>query len=68
VDVPDADGLFISCTNVPTYDIIGPLERWLNKPVLTANQVTVWSALRQIGSPMMASGQWLAEINETHAA
>jgi maleate isomerase len=68
VDVPDADGLFISCTNVPTYDIIGPLERWLNKPVLTANQVTMWSALRHLGSPMMGAGQWLAEITETHAA
>jgi maleate isomerase len=68
VDVPEADGLFISCTNVPTYDIIGPLERWLNKPVLTANQVTMWSALRHIGSPMMAAGQWLSEISETHAA
>jgi maleate isomerase len=68
VDVPEADGLFISCTNVPTYDIIGPLERWLGKPVLTANQVTMWSALRHIGSPMMAAGQWLSEINETHAA
>lgn len=68
VDVPEADGLFISCTNVPTYDIIGPLERWLGKPVLTANQVTMWSALRNIGSPMMATGQWLAQINETHAA
>ena len=66
--VPDAEALFISCTNVPTYDIIAPLERWLGKPVLTANQVTMWSALRQIGSPMMAAGQWLAEINETHAA
>ncbi|HEY0451002.1 Asp/Glu racemase [Actinophytocola sp.] len=68
VDVAEADGLFISCTNVPTYDIIGPLERWLGKPVLTANQVTMWSALRQIGSPMMAAGQWLSEISETHAA
>jgi maleate isomerase len=68
VDVPEADGLFISCTNVPTYDIIGPLERWLNKPVLTANQVTMWSALRHLGSPMMAAGQWLSEITETHAA
>jgi maleate isomerase len=67
-DVPEADGLFISCTNVPTYDIIGPLERWLNKPVLTANQVTMWSALRHLGSPMMGDGQWLAEITETHAA
>jgi len=68
VDVPEAEGLFISCTNVPTYDIIGPLERWLGKPVLTANQVTMWSALRRIGSPMMAAGQWLAETTETHAA
>ncbi|MCT2586347.1 maleate cis-trans isomerase family protein [Actinophytocola gossypii] len=67
-DVAEADGLFISCTNVPTYDIIGPLERWLNKPVLTANQVMMWSALSAIGSPMMATGQWLAETTQTHAA
>jgi maleate isomerase len=68
VDVPDADALFISCTNVPTYDIIGPLERWLGKPVLTANQVTMWSALHAIGSPMMAAGQWLAQVTQSHAA
>lgn len=68
VDVPDADGVFISCTNVPTYDIIGPLERWLGKPVLTANQVTMWSALHAIGSPMMGSGQLLAQVTEPHAA
>jgi maleate isomerase len=67
-DVAEADALFISCTNVPTYDIIGPLERWLNKPVLTANQVMMWSALSEIGSPMMATGQWLAETTQTHAA
>jgi maleate isomerase len=68
VDAPDADGVFISCTNVPTYDIIGPLERWLGKPVLTANQVTMWSALHAIGSPMMGSGQLLSQVNEPHAA
>jgi maleate isomerase len=68
VDVPEADGLFISCTNVPTYDIIGPLERWLGKPVLTANQVTMWSALHAIGSPMMAAGQWLAQVTQPYAA
>lgn len=67
-DVPEADGVFISCTNVPTYDIIQPLERWLNKPVLTANQVTMWAALRQIGAPLTAAGQWLAEPTRTHAA
>jgi maleate isomerase len=68
VDAPEADGVFISCTNVPTYDIIGPLERWLGKPVLTANQVTMWSALHAIGSPMMGAGQLLAQVTEPHAA
>jgi maleate isomerase len=68
VDVPEADGVFISCTNVPTYDIIGPLERWLGKPVLTANQVTMWSALQAMGSPMMGDGQLLAQVTEPHAA
>lgn len=68
VDVAAAEGVFISCTNVPTYDIIGPLERWLGKPVLTANQVTMWSALHAIGSPMMAAGQLLAQVTEPHAA
>jgi maleate isomerase len=68
VDVPEADGVFISCTNVPTYDIIGPLERWLGKPVLTANQVTMWSALHAMGSPMMGDGQLLAQVTEPHAA
>jgi maleate isomerase len=68
VNVPAADGVFISCTNVPTYDIIGPLETWLGKPVLTANQVTMWSALHAIGSPMMAAGQTLAQVTEPHAA
>jgi maleate isomerase len=68
VDAQAAEGVFISCTNVPTYDIIGPLERWLGKPVLTANQVTMWSALHAIGSPMMAAGQLLAQVTEPHAA
>jgi maleate isomerase len=68
VDAPGAEAVFISCTNVPTYDIIGPLEHWLGKPVLTANQVTMWSALHAIGSPMMAAGQLLAQVTEPHAA
>lgn len=68
VDTQDADAVFISCTNVPTYDIIGPLERWLGKPVLTANQVTMWSALQAMGSPMMGDGQLLAQVTEPHAA
>jgi maleate isomerase len=44
-----ADALFISCTNLPTYDAIPQLEAELRMPVLSANQVTMWAALRSIG-------------------
>ncbi|MBP0462007.1 maleate cis-trans isomerase family protein [Streptomyces montanisoli] len=44
-----ADALFISCTNLPTYDVIPQLEAELRIPVLSANQVTMWTALRSIG-------------------
>jgi maleate isomerase len=50
-DSPAADAVFVSCTNLPTYDLITPLEQELGKPVLTANQVTVWAALRLAGEP-----------------
>ena len=39
------DAVFVSCTNLPTYDVIAPLEEELGRPVLTANQVTMWAAL-----------------------
>jgi maleate isomerase len=48
-NVKEAQAIFISCTNVPTYDIIGPLERELGKPILSANQVTMWAMLRAAG-------------------
>lgn len=46
VDHPDADAIFFSCTNLRTFDIITELEEKYNKPVLSANQVTIWAALR----------------------
>jgi maleate isomerase len=59
VDTPEADALFISCTNLPTYDIIEPLEQALGKPVITANQVTMWSSLRAMGLSAVGGGQSL---------
>jgi maleate isomerase len=58
-DRPDADAVFISCTNLPTYDVIAPLESELGKPVLTANQVTMWSALTLAGRKAVGPGQQL---------
>lgn len=68
VDHADADAMFISCTNLPTYDIIEPLERALGKPVLTANQVTMWASLRAMGLEAMAPGQRLVEASRPSAA
>ncbi len=54
-----ADCLFISCTNLPTYDVIPQLEAELRMPVLSANQVTMWSALRRIGARAVGPYQQL---------
>lgn len=53
------DAVFVSCTNLATYDLIAPLERELGVPVLTANQVTLWAALRAAGLRAVGPGQAL---------
>lgn len=45
-DTPDADALLLPDTALHTVAHIPALEKELGKPVLTANQVTVWEALR----------------------
>jgi maleate isomerase len=52
VDVPEADTIFFSCTNLRTFDIIEELEQKLGKTILSANQVTMWAALQAAGLPM----------------
>ena len=53
------EAVFVSCTNLPTYDVIAPLEAELGIPVLTANQVTMWACLRRIGRAAVGPGQTL---------
>jgi maleate cis-trans isomerase len=60
-DRPEAEAVFISCTNLSTYDVIAPLERLLGKPVVTANQVTMWAALRAVGRRAVGPGQSLVQ-------
>ena len=59
-DHADADAVFVSCTALPTYDLIAPLERELGKPVVTANQATVWAALGVLGLRATGPGQSLS--------
>ncbi|KUH73960.1 Asp/Glu racemase [Mycolicibacterium novocastrense] len=60
-DVEDAEAIVISCTNLPTYDLIAELEAELQKPVVSANQVTMWAALRVAGRKAVGPGQRLFE-------
>lgn len=55
------DALFISCTNLPTYDVIPQLEAELRMPVLSANQVTMWAALRRVGAQAVGPYQALLD-------
>ena len=42
VDRPEADAVFISCTGMRTAEVINDMEASLGKPVVTANQATLW--------------------------
>jgi len=58
-DSPDAEAIVVSCTNLPTYDLIAPLERELGKPIISANQATMWAALALCDLPAIGPGQRL---------
>ncbi|MDN5760991.1 MAG: Asp/Glu racemase [Microlunatus sp.] len=59
VNHPDAEAVVVSCTNLHTYDLIPALEVELGKPVISANQALLWSALRRISSRAVGQGQHL---------
>lgn len=56
---PEADALFISCTNLESFSEIARLEARFSIPVLTANQVTMWALLRAAGIPSGITDQRL---------
>jgi maleate isomerase len=43
------DGIFISCTNFRTIEVIEVLETELQLPVISSNTASMWLALRTIG-------------------
>jgi maleate isomerase len=45
----DAEAIFISCTGLHVDTIIDLLEDDFQRPVITSNQATLWSALKKIG-------------------
>jgi len=59
----EADGLFLSCTNLRTIEIIETLEEDFSIPVITSNQASLWAALREVGykKAMKGYGKLLSE-------
>lgn len=55
-DLPDADVLLLPDTALHTIAHLPALEKELGKPVLTANQVTVWEGLRLADRRVNAPG------------
>ena len=64
VDRVDADAVFISCTGMRTATIIDEMEASLGKPVVTANQATLWhlGQLAGVSTAMPERGRLLAAL------
>lgn len=46
IDRPDAEALFLSCTALPSINVIAEIERTTRKPVITSNQASAWAMSR----------------------
>jgi maleate cis-trans isomerase len=55
-DRPEAEAIFISCTNLATLDVIAQIEADLGKPVVTSNQACFWHCLRSLDIPDRIDG------------
>lgn len=47
-DTPEADGIFLSCTNTTQIEAIAPIELRLGKPVINSNQAVLWAAMKRL--------------------
>ena len=69
IDGPDADGVFLSCTNTTQIEAIAEIERTLGKPVVNSNQAVLWGCVRRLrGSlpklaPMPELGRLMGHLN-----
>lgn len=55
-DHPDAQALLLPDTALHTVDVLDALDARVGKPVLTANQVSIWQGLRLAGAGGPRSG------------
>jgi maleate cis-trans isomerase len=53
-DSPEADGVFLSCTNTTQMEAIADIERELGKLVVNSNQAVLWGCMRRLRSKLGA--------------
>ena len=56
VFMPEAQGIFISCTNFRTAEMIDRLEKELGLPVISSNTATLWAMMRKAGAKRKPKG------------
>jgi maleate cis-trans isomerase len=47
-DTPEADGIFLSCTNTTQIEAVAAIEQALGKPVVNSNQAVLWGCLKRL--------------------
>jgi maleate cis-trans isomerase len=68
-DRPEADGIFLSCTNTRQIEAIADIERALGKPVVNSNQAVLWGCMRRLAKsllplkPMPQLGRLMASLS-----
>ncbi len=56
VYVPEAQGIFISCTNFRTGEVIDRLEKELGVSVISSNTATFWAMMKRAGTKRKLKG------------
>jgi maleate cis-trans isomerase len=51
-DCPEADGVFLSCTNTTQIEAVEAIERALGKPVVNSNQAVLWGCVGRLGAKL----------------
>ena len=68
-DRPEADGIFLSCTNTTQIEAIADIERILGKPVVNSNQAVLWGCMKRLQGtlaplkPMPQLGRLMQSLN-----
>jgi maleate isomerase len=69
-DTPEADGIFLSCTNTTQIEAVTAIEEALGKPVVNSNQAVLWGCLKRLkeklgdGEPTPNLGRLMKDLED----